>query len=155
MSSPAEEPRPPFPPFDAESAARKVLAAENAWNTRDPEKVSLAYTVDTVWRNRSEWLAGREEVVAFLTRKWERELDYALRKSLWAFAGNRIAVRFQYECRDADGRWWRCYGNENWEFAENGLMARREASIDDLRIDEADRRIHGARPDGDTTEIPI
>ena len=155
MSSPAEEPRPPFPPFDAESAAKKVRAAENAWNTRDPEKVSLAYTADTVWRNRNEWVRGREEVVAFLTRKWERELDYALRKSLWAFAGNRIAVRFQYECRDADGQWWRCYGNENWEFADNGLMRRREASINDLRITEAERRIAGARAEGDESDIPV
>ena len=150
---PAEEPRPPFPPFDAESAAKKVR--ENAWNTRDPQKVSLAYTADTVWRNRDQWVAGREEVVAFLTAKWERELDYALRKSLWTYAGNRIAVRFQYECHDADGQWWRCYGNENWEFAENGLMARREASINDLRIDAAEWRILGPREEGDETEIPI
>ncbi|HEY2190911.1 MAG TPA: nuclear transport factor 2 family protein [Actinomycetospora sp.] len=147
--------RPPYPPFDAESAAKKVQAAENAWNTRDPEKVSLAYTEDSVWRNRDTVVQGREEIVAFLTRKWERELDYALRKSLWAFTGNRIAVRFQYECRDADGRWWRSYGNENWEFAENGLMRRREASINDLRIDESDRRIVGPRAEGDTTEIPL
>lgn len=147
--------RPPYPPFDAESAAKKVRAAENAWNTRDPEKVSLAYTEDSVWRNRDTFVQGREEIVAFLTRKWERELDYALRKSLWAFAGNRIAVRFQYECRDAEGQWWRCYGNENWEFAENGLMRRREASINDLRIGESDRRIVGPRPEGDTTEIPL
>jgi nuclear transport factor 2 (NTF2) superfamily protein len=147
--------RPPYPPFDAASAAKKVQAAENAWNTRDAEKVSLAYTEDSVWRNRDTFVTGRAEIVAFLTRKWEREQDYALRKSLWAFSGNRIAVRFQYECRDADGQWWRCYGNENWEFAENGLMARREASINDLRIDEADRRIVGTRPEGDTTEIPL
>jgi nuclear transport factor 2 (NTF2) superfamily protein len=147
--------RPPYPPFDAASAAKKVHAAENAWNTRDPEKVSLAYTEDSVWRNRDTFLTGRGEIVAFLTRKWEREQEYALRKSLWAFSGNRIAVRFQYECRDAEGQWWRCYGNENWEFAENGLMARREASINDLRIEEADRRIVGARPEGDTTEIPL
>jgi nuclear transport factor 2 (NTF2) superfamily protein len=147
--------RPPYPPFDAASAAKKVQAAENAWNTRDPEKVSLAYTEDSVWRNRDTFLTGRGEIVAFLTRKWEREQEYALRKSLWAFSGNRIAVRFQYECRDAEGQWWRCYGNENWEFAENGLMARREASINDLRIEEADRRIVGARPEGDTTEIPL
>jgi hypothetical protein len=152
---PAEEPRPPFPPFDAESAAKKVRAAENAWNTRDPEKVALAYTADTVWRNRDQWVTGREEVVAFLTAKWERELEYALRKALWTVAGNRIAVRFQYECRDADGQWWRCYGNENWEFAENGLMARREASINDLRIDASQRRIHGPRAEGDESEIPI
>jgi nuclear transport factor 2 (NTF2) superfamily protein len=157
MSSPhpAEEPRPPFPPFDAESAATKVRAAENAWNTRDPQKVSLAYTADTVWRNRDRWVAGREEVVAFLAAKWERELDYALRKALWTFAGNRIAVRFQYECRDADGQWWRSYGNENWEFAENGLMRRREASINDLRIDASERRILGPREEGDESEIPI
>ena len=147
--------RPPYPPFDAASAAQKVQAAENAWNTRDAEKVSLAYTEDSVWRNRDTFVTGRAEIVEFLTRKWERELDYALRKSLWAFAGNRIAVRFQYECRDADGQWWRCYGNENWEFAENGLMARREASINDLRIDEADRRILGPRAEGDTTDIPL
>jgi uncharacterized protein len=149
------QPRPPFPPFDADTAAAKVRAAENAWNTRDPEKVSLAYTPDTVWRNRDTWVQGREEVVAFLSAKWERELEYALRKSLWTFGGNRIAVRFQYECRDADGQWWRCYGNENWEFAENGLMARREASINDLRIGESDRRIHGARGDDDVEVIPI
>ena len=155
MSSPTEEPRPPFPPFDEESARAKVLAAENGWNTRDPEKVALAYTVDTVWRNRDEWITGRDEVVAFLTRKWEREHDYALRKALWTHGGHRIAVRFQYECRDGDGQWWRCYGNENWEFAPNGLMARREASINDLRIDEADRRILGPRPEGNTEEIPI
>ena len=147
--------RPPCPPFDAASAAQKVQAAENAWNTRDAEKVSLAYTEDSVWRNRDTFVTGRAEIVEFLTRKWERELDYALRKSLWAFSGNRIAVRFQYECRDADGQWWRCYGNENWEFAEDGLMARREASINDLRIDEADRRILGPRAEGDTTDIPL
>ena len=147
--------RPPYPPFDAASAAKKVQAAENAWNTRDAEKVSLAYTEDSVWRNRDTFVTGRAEIVAFLTQKWERELDYALRKSLWAFSGNRIAVRFQYECRDGDGQWWRCYGNENWEFAENGLMARREASIDDVRISESDRRIVGTRPEGDSTEIPL
>jgi uncharacterized protein len=147
--------RPPYPPFDAASAAKKVQAAEDAWNTRDAEKVSLAYTEDSVWRNRDTFVTGRAEIVAFLTRKWERELDYALRKALWTFSGNRIAVRFQYECRDADGQWWRCYGNENWEFAENGLMARREASINDLRIGEGDRRIVGPRPEGDTTEIPL
>ena len=147
--------RPPYPPFDAASAAEKVRAAENGWNTRDPEKVALAYTEDSVWRNRDTFVTGRAAIVAFLTQKWERERDYALRKSLWAWSGNRIAVRFQYECRDADGQWWRCYGNENWEFADNGLMARREASINDLRIDEADRRIVGARPEGDTGEIPL
>lgn len=147
--------RPPYPPFDAASAAQKVQAAEDAWNTRDPEKVSLAYTEDSVWRNRDTFITGRAEIVAFLTQKWERELDYALRKALWTFADNRIAVRFQYECRDTDGQWWRCYGNENWEFAENGLMRRREASINDLRITKDDRRITGPRPEGDTTEIPL
>lgn len=147
--------RPPFPPFDEASARAKVLAAEAAWNTRAPEKVSLAYTPDTVWRNRDTWLSGREEVVAFLTAKWERELDYALRKSLWTYQGDRIAVRFQYECRDASGQWWRSYGNENWEFDANGLMRRREASIDDVRIALEERRIHGPRADGDDTDIPI
>lgn len=145
----------PRPPFDEESARKKVLAAENAWNTRDPEKVALAYTADTVWRNRDTWVTGRAGVVEFLTGKWDRELDYALRKSLWAYRGDRIAVRFQYECRDADGQWWRSYGNENWEFAGNGLMARREASINDLRIDSSQRRIFGPRAEGDTTDIPI
>ena len=149
------EGRPPYPPFDEQSAGAKVLAAEAAWNTRDPHKVSLAYTPDTVWRNRDTWISGRDEVVAFLTAKWERERDYALRKSLWAYAGNRIAVRFQYECRDADGQWWRSYGNENWEFAENGLMRRRQASIDDLRIDESDRRIRGPRAEGDDEDLPV
>jgi nuclear transport factor 2 (NTF2) superfamily protein len=138
--------RPPFPPFDAETAAAKVQAAEDAWNTRDPEKVALAYTEDSVWRNRDRFVTGRAEIVEFLRRKWERELDYALRKELWAFEGNRIAVRFQYECHDADGQWWRSYGNELWEFTEDGLMRRREASINDLRITEAERRIIGARP---------
>jgi nuclear transport factor 2 (NTF2) superfamily protein len=147
--------RPPYPPFDAESAAQKVQAAENGWNTRDPEKVALAYTEDSEWRYRDTFVRGREEIVAFLAQKWERELDYALRKSLWTFAGNRIAVRFQYECRDVDGQWWRCYGNENWEFADDGLMRRREASINDLRISESDRRIFGPRAEGDTTEIPL
>ena len=150
-----DESRPPFPPFDEASATKKVLAAEAAWNTRDPEKVSLAYTPDTVWRNRDTWLTGRAEVVAFLTAKWERELDYALRKSLWAYQGNRIAVRFQYECRDASGQWWRSYGNENWEFDANGLMRRREASINDVRIAPGERRIHGPRGEGDDTGIPI
>ena len=147
--------RPPFPPFTVETALQKVQAAEDAWNTRDPERVALAYTEDTVWRNRDEFLHGRDEVIAFLTRKWERERDYALRKALWAFTGNRIAVRFQYECRDADGRWWRSYGNEQWEFAENGLMRRREASIDDLPITEDERRIFGPREEGDRTELPL
>ena len=151
----SDESRPPFPPFDEAGAWKKVLAAEAAWNTRDPQKVALAYTPDTVWRNRDTWLSGRDEVVAFLTAKWERELAYALRKSLWAYRGDRIAVRFQYECRDASGQWWRSYGNENWEFADNGLMRRREASIDDVAISESERRIHGPRAEGDGSDIPI
>ncbi|MBP2365966.1 nuclear transport factor 2 family protein [Pseudonocardia parietis] len=151
----SDESRPPFPPFDEAGAWKKVLAAEAAWNTRDPQKVALAYTPDTVWRNRDTWLSGRDEVIAFLTAKWERELDYALRKSLWAYQGDRIAVRFQYECRDASGQWWRSYGNENWEFADNGLMRRREASIDDVAISESERRIHGPRAEGDGSDIPI
>jgi nuclear transport factor 2 (NTF2) superfamily protein len=135
---------------------QKVKAAEDAWNTRDPQRVAMAYTVDTVWRNRDTFVLGREAVAEFLTRKWQRELDYALRKNLWAFDGNRIAVRFQYECHDADGQWWRSYGNEMWEFAENGLMARREASINDLRIEEFERRIFGPRPaDQCGVEFPL
>ena len=141
--------RPPLPPFTSDTAAHKVQAAEDAWNTRDPERVSLAYTPDSVWRNRDQFVTGRAEIVAFLTRKWERELDYALRKELWAFSGSRIAVRFQYECHDSAGRWWRSYGNELWEFDENGLMARREASINDVAIAEADRRIFGSRPEAE------
>jgi nuclear transport factor 2 (NTF2) superfamily protein len=140
------ESRPPFPPFDLESALKKVQAAEDAWNTRDPEKVALAYTPDSVWRNRDEHVTGRAQIVEFLTRKWERELDYALRKGLWGFRGNRIAVRFQYESHDAAGQWWRSYGNELWEFADNGLMARREASINDRKITVEERRIFGPRP---------
>ena len=132
-----------------------MQAAENAWNTRDPQKVSLAYTEDSVWRNRDTFVAGRAEIVAFLTAKWERELDYALRKELWAYEANRIAVRFQYECHDAGGQWYRSYGNELWEFDSNGLMARREASINDRPISESDRRIFGPRPEGDRTLIPI
>lgn len=143
------EPRPPFPPFTEETALLKVRAAEDAWNTRDPQRVAQAYTPDSVWRNREVFVTGREEIVRFLTGKWERELDYALRKSLWAFHENRIAVRFQYEWHDAAGQWWRSYGNELWEFDAEGLMARREASINDVRIDEADRRILGTRPAGD------
>jgi hypothetical protein len=143
------ESRPPFPPFDLESARKKVQAAEDAWNSRDPERVSLAYTPDSVWRNRDTQVSGREEIVAFLTRKWERELDYALRKSLWSFTGNRIAVRFQYESHDHAGQWWRSYGNELWEFADNGLMARREASINDRPIDASERRIFGPRPEAE------
>ncbi|CCK25447.1 hypothetical protein BN159_1068 [Streptomyces davaonensis JCM 4913] len=137
--------RPPLPPFTAASAARKVQAAEDAWNTRDPHKVSLAYSEDSVWRNRDTFLTGRAAIVEFLTAKWARERAYALRKDLWAFDGNRIAVRFQYECQDADGQWWRSYGNELWEFDERGLMTRREASINDVRIEEHERRIHGSR----------
>ena len=143
--------RPPLPPFNNETAAKKVRAAEDAWNSRDPEKVSLAYTRDSVWRNRAEFLHGREEIVAFLKRKWGRELDYRLIKELWAFDGNRIAVRFAYEWHDDSGNWFRSYGNENWEFDENGLMRRRHASINDLGISEADRKYKwplGKRPDG-------
>ena len=135
------EPRPPLPPFTAETALAKVQAAEDAWNTRDPERVAGAYSMDTVWRNRDEHVRGRDEVIAFLTRKWERELDYRLRKNLWAFGGNRIAVRFQYESRDPSGQWWRSYGNELWEFDDLGYMARREASINDVAISEADLRV--------------
>jgi uncharacterized protein len=148
--------RPPFPPFTLETARQKVQAAEDAWNTCDPGKVSLAYSEDSVWRNRDRFLQGRAEIVAFLTQKWERELDYALRKSLWTFAGNRIAVRFQYECHDAAGTWYRSYGNENWEFDEQGLMVRREASINDHVIDESERRIFGTRPEADRgVDIPL
>ena len=138
--------RPPLPPFTRESAAQKVQAAEDAWNTRDPERVALAYSEDSVWRNRDTFLRGRAEIAAFLTSKWERELDYALRKSLWCFEENRIAVRYQYECHDRTGQWWRSYGNELWEFDAHGLMVRREASIDDVRIEEHERRIFGSRP---------
>jgi nuclear transport factor 2 (NTF2) superfamily protein len=147
--------RPPFPPFTMETALQKVQAAEDAWNTRDPVRVAQAYTEDTVWRNRHEFLQGRDAVVAFLTRKWERERDYALRKQLWAFTEDRIAVRFQYECRDEAGQWWRCYGNEQWEFTAEGLMRRREASINDVAIDEGDRRIFGPREAGDRTDLPV
>jgi nuclear transport factor 2 (NTF2) superfamily protein len=138
--------RPPLPPFTRETAAQKVQAAEDAWNTRDPERVSLAYSEDSIWRNRDRFVKGRAEIVAFLTSKWERELDYALRKNLWSFDENRIAVRFQYECHDRDGQWWRSYGNELWEFDEHGLMIRREASINDTPIEEHERRIFGSRP---------
>ena len=141
--------RPPFPPFDDQTAAQKVQAAEDAWNTRDPERVASAYTEDSVWRNRDEFINGREQIVAFLSRKWERELDYALRKELWGFHGNRIAVRFQYESHDATGQWWRSYGNELWEFSDDGLMRRREASINDVAITESERRILGPRPEAE------
>ena len=144
------ETRPPLPPFTAETAAQKVRMAEDAWNTRDPEKVSLAYTPDTKWRNRAEFLEGRAEVQAFLARKWAKELEYRLIKELWTFAENRIAVRFAYEWRDDSGQWYRAYGNENWEFDPSGLMVRRIASINDLPIKEADRKYRwpqGRRPD--------
>ncbi len=147
--------RAPLPPFTAQTARRKVRAAEDAWNTRDPRHVAAAYTLDSVWRNRGTFLTGRDEIVAFLTAKWERELDYSLRKELWAFHEHRIAVRFQYEWHDAAGRWWRSYGNEQWEFDDLGYMARREASIDDVRIEPAERRIHGPRPAADTTVLPL
>jgi nuclear transport factor 2 (NTF2) superfamily protein len=147
--------RPPLPPFTLETARQKVQAAEDGWNGRDPARVAQAYTEDTVWRNRDEFLQGRDEVVAFLTRKWARELDYALRKELWAFTADRIAVRFQYEWRDTEGRTWRSYGNENWEFTAEGLMHRREASINDVAIGPGDRWIHGPREDGDTTALPL
>ena len=144
------ESRPPLPPFTAETAAQKVRLAEDAWNSRDPERVSLAYTVDSAWRNRAEFFSGRPAIVEFLKRKWAKELDYALRKELWAYTDDRIAVRFQYEWHDAAGQWWRSYGNENWEFDEQGLMRRRIASINDLPIQESERKYHwplGRRPD--------
>jgi nuclear transport factor 2 (NTF2) superfamily protein len=148
--------RPPVPPFDEASARQKVQAAEDAWNTRDPERVAGAYTADTVWRNRSEFISGRAAVVEFLTGKWQREHEYALRKSLWAFTGDRIAVRFQYEWHDDAGQWWRSYGNENWEFDADGYMRRREASINDVPIAAEDRRIFGARdPVADEPPIPL
>lgn len=144
------EPRPPFPPFTEETAAQKVRMAEDGWNGRDPNRVALAYTVDSEWRNRAEFPKGREQIVAFLTRKWARELEYRLIKELWAYTDNRIAVRFAYEWHDDVGNWFRSYGNENWEFDENGLMRRRFASINDLPIEESERKFHwpqGRRPD--------
>lgn len=147
--------RPPLPPFDHDSAVQKVRLAEDGWNSRDPERVALAYTPDSIWRNRSTFVTGREAIVDFLTAKWQCEHDYRLVKGLWAFTGNRIAVRFAYEWHDDAGQWWRSYGNENWEFADNGEMQRRIASINDLAIAEADRVLRwprdGAgdrRPDG-------
>jgi uncharacterized protein len=140
---------PPLPPFTLATAIEKVQAAEDAWNTRDPERVSRAYTVDSQWRNRGEHVVGRDAIVEFLTRKWQREHDYVLRKGLWSFHDNHIAVRFQYESRDSSGQWWRSYGNELWEFDEAGLMARREASINDVAIDESQRRYFGPRPPGE------
>ncbi|MBA3963216.1 MAG: nuclear transport factor 2 family protein [Chthoniobacterales bacterium] len=148
--SATETPKPLFPPFDAESAGKKVRLAEDAWNTRDPERVSLAYTPDSVWRNRSEFLSGRAAIREVLVRKWKKELNYRLIKELWAFQGSRISVRFAYEWHDESGQWFRSYGNENWEFDEQGLMRRRIASINDLPIYDADRKYHwplGRRPD--------
>jgi hypothetical protein len=142
--------RPPLPPFTRESAIQKVRLAEDGWNSRDPEKVSSAYSIDSDWRNRAEFVGGKEEIVVFLKRKWLRELDYRLIKELWAFTDNRIAVRFAYEWHDDSGNWFRSYGNENWEFNEDGLMRRRLASINDLPIQEAERKYHwplGRRPD--------
>lgn len=142
--------RPPLPPFTAETAAQKARMAEDAWNSREPARVALAYTADSQWRNRSEFLTGRAEIEAFLTRKWAKELDYRLIKEVWAFHGARIAVRFAYEWHDAGGQWFRSYGNENWQFDVEGLMARRHASINDLAITKADRKFHwpvGRRPD--------
>lgn len=136
-----ENKRPPLPPFTAETAKQKIQAAEDAWNSRDPERVSLAYTIDTEWRNRSIFLNGREEVKAFLQGKWDKELDYRLKKEYWAHVDNRIAVRFEYEYHDAEGQWFRAYGNENWEFDENGLMRKRYASINDLPIKESERKL--------------
>ena len=149
-----ENPRPPFPSFTAETAAQKVRMAEDAWNSRDPERVSLAYTPDSVWRNRAEFLSGREEIVQFLKRKWSKELDYRLIKELWAFDGNRIAVRFAYEWHDDSGQWFRSYGNENWEFCDAGFMQRRMASINDLPIKETERKFLwplGRRPEDHPT----
>lgn len=136
-----ENAKPPIPPFTLETALQKVQAAENAWNSKDPEKVSLAYTIDTEWRNRTEFLSGREQVKDFLTRKWKKELGYKLKKELWCFLENKIAVRFEYEWHDDSGNWYRSYGNENWEFDEYGLMKKRFASINDLPIQENKRRL--------------
>jgi uncharacterized protein len=147
-------PRPPLPPFTEETARQKVQAAEDAWNSRDPKRVAGAYSEDSVWRNRDEFVTGRAEIAGFLRRKWERELDYALRKDLWAFWGNRIAVRFQYECHDAAGQWYRSYGNELWEFDDEGLMRRREASLNDVPIAESERRIFGPRPQAERGQSP-
>ncbi len=149
MTTPAA-PRPPLPPFDSTTAAQKARMAEDAWNSRDPLRVVQAYTADSDWRNRNEFFRGSEAILAFLERKWERELEYRLIKEVWAWQGNRIAVRFAYEWHDASGQWFRSYGNENWEFDPAGLMRRRYASINDLTINEADRRFHwplGRRPD--------
>ncbi len=145
-----KENRPPLPPFTYETAVQKVRAAENAWNTCNPEKIALAYTIDSQWRNRAQFVSGRDEVKAFLQSKWARELEYRLIKEIWTFTDARIAVRFAYECHNADGQWFRSYGNENWEFDENGLMKLRIASINDLPIEESERKFHwpaGPRPD--------
>jgi uncharacterized protein len=139
------ETKPPFPPFTLETAKAKVQAAEDAWNTRDPERVALAYTEDSEWRNRAEFFSGRAAIQEFLTRKWVKERDYRLKKELWCFMGNRIAVRFEYEWHDDSGFWYRAYGNENWEFAENGLMMRRFASINDVPIQESERKFRWER----------
>jgi nuclear transport factor 2 (NTF2) superfamily protein len=142
--------KPPVPPFTRETAIQKIRMAEDGWNSRDPQRVSLVYTPDSQWRNRNEFPCGREQIIEFLTRKWAKERDYRLIKELWAFTDNRIAVRFAYEWHDEAGQWFRSYGNENWEFAENGLMQRRFASINDLEINEAERLFHwelGRRPD--------
>ncbi len=149
------ERRPPVPPFDQPAALEKVQAAEDAWNTRDPHRVALAYTEDSVWRNRDTFVTGRAEIIEFLTVKWEKELGYALRKSLWGFRENRMAVRFQYEWRDHDSQWHRSYGNELWEFDTNGLMRRREASINDTAINETDRRWFGPRPENERNSHDI
>jgi nuclear transport factor 2 (NTF2) superfamily protein len=150
------EQKPALPPFSRETALQKVQAAEDAWNTRDPHRVSLACSEDSVWRNRDFFVTGRDEIVKLLTAKWEREIDYALRKRLWSFDGNRIAVRFQYESHDTDGQWWRSYGNELWEFDGDGLMRRREASINEVPIDESERRIFGPRAGSQRNEdIPL
>lgn len=149
------EERPPFPPFDEADAWKKVLGAEAAWNTRDPDKVAGAYSVDSEWRNRDTFLKGRDEIRDFLKQKWAGETEYVLRKDLWAYQGNRIAVRFQYESLDVNGQWWRSYGNENWEFDEHGLMRRREASINDVAIDKSEKRLFGPREVGDTRGIPL
>ena len=152
--STTENPKPPLPPFNATTAAQKVRTAEDAWNTRDPERVSLGYTRNSVWRNRTEFLSGREAIVQFLIRKWNKELEYRLIKELWAFHGPRIAVRFAYEWHDDSGHWFRSYGNENWEFDAQGLMVRRHASINDLPIQASDRKYHwplGRRPDDHPT----
>jgi nuclear transport factor 2 (NTF2) superfamily protein len=141
--------RPPLPPFDEQSAIQKVQTAEDAWNACDPEKVALGYSENSVWRNRDIFLVGREQIIAFLKQKWERELDYALRKQMWSFSGNRIAVRYQYESHDRDGQWWRSYGNELWEYDEDGLNCRRESSINDVKISASERRIFGPRPESD------